>query len=317
MIGRRAVLAAGTSLFAMQSLAQTAQPPLIAWLRFNAPETPPGGIMRDALARHGLMDGRDYRLAMKHLGSDASQLPALARQSVEEGAAVIIAFGSGAIRAASAATRMTPIVGTGALVELGFVASRNRPGGNITGVDISAPALDLKKIEVLRDLMPEARTFTYILDPNVSPSAQADALRTAEMLGLRMEAIPVSNAASLEAAFAKAATLGSPVNVANGPFTAQHSQIVTDLVRRHGLVAICEWREMVERGCLASYGYETDAIYVLTAEHVQRILKGARPSELPVLSPTHFRLVINGRVARERGLVLPVSILARADEVIE
>jgi len=293
------------------------QAPLIVWLRSNAPEQPPGGVMREALARHGLVEDRDYRLVLKHSGGDNARFPALAAESVAEGAALLIAFGSAAVRAAVGQTQTIPIVGTGALVELGFAQSRNRPGGNVTGVDIAAPELDVKKFEVLKELLPEAQHITFIYDPTTSPTGRDRPDRMAASLGLSIRALPVTNLAELAAALAQAGEWGHPVNVGNSPLIAQNRPLVTDLVRRHRLAAICEWPVMAAMGCLASYGFTLEALNGHAADYAQRILRGAKPADLPIVSPTQFRFVINQRTAREIGLYIPLSVLARADEVIE
>ncbi|MBX9910558.1 MAG: ABC transporter substrate-binding protein [Beijerinckiaceae bacterium] len=316
-MNRRRLLAGAAALcLSPVALAQPAAPPLIGWLRTNAAEQPPGGSLRIALARHGLRDGRDYRLTLKNTGGDNARFPALARELVQERASLVIAFGSVAVRAMLAETKDIPVVGTGDLVSLGFAQSTARPGGNVTGVNISAPELDLKKLEVLRELLPSARSAAFVYDASVTPDDVAPRA-TAAKLGLMLDSHPVSNAAGIEAAFARAAGRVAAINVGNAPLLAQNRQFIVDLLRRHRLAGICEWREMAEAGCLASYGFVLDDLVGLAADYAARVLRGAKAGDLPIIAPTRLQLVINMKVARELGLTIPEAMLARADEVIE
>lgn len=318
MIRRREVLATAALLAVMGgAYAQSALPPLIVWLRTASGEQPPGGTMREALASHGLMDGRDYRLVLKNTGGDNARFKTLAQESVTEGASLIIAFGPAAARAAAATTRTIPIVASGAIVEHGLAMSRGRPGGNVTGVDISAPELDLKKIELLKELIPNSGRITFIHDPTIVAGDRDAPLRTAARLGVTLDISPVGNTNDIRAAVMRAVDTGGIVNFGNSPLISQNRQFITDLVRQHRIAAICEWREMAAAGCLASYGFELDALIGLVADQVQRILRGASSADLPIVTPTRFRFVVNLRVARDLGIEIPIALLARADEVIE
>lgn len=314
----RRLLLTGAAVLCLSptAFAQPAAPPLIGWLRTNAAEQPPGETLRRALARHGLQDGRDYRLTLKNTGGDNARFPALARELAQERAAIVVAFGALAARAVLEEAKDIPIVGTGDLVGFGLAQSLPRPGGNVTGVNILANELDLKKFEIMRELLPDARNAAFIYDASVTRDDAAPRL-TAGKLGLALEAYPVSNIAGLEAAFALAARSTSVLNVGNGPMIAQNRRIVVDQLRRHRLAGVCEWREMAEAGCLASYGFAYDDLVGLAAEYAARILRGAKPADLPITAPTKLQLVVNMRVARELGLTIPQAMLARADEVIE
>ncbi|MBX9910557.1 MAG: ABC transporter substrate-binding protein [Beijerinckiaceae bacterium] len=316
-MNRRRLLAGAAALcLSPAALAQPASPPLIGWLRTNAVEQPPGESLRRSLARHGLEEGRDYRLSLKNTGGDNALFPALARELAQERAAIVVAFGALAAQAVLAEAKDTPVVGTGDLVGFGLARSLPRPGGNVTGVNILANELDLKKFEILRELLPDARRAAFIYDASVTRDDVAPR-STAAKLGLALETYPVSNVSGLEVAFAQAA-IGAPVlNVGNGPMIAQNRQLVVDQLRRHRLAGVCEWREMAEAGCLASYGFAYDDLVGLAADYAARILRGAKPADLPITAPTRLQLVINMKVARELGLTIPEAMLARADEVIE
>lgn len=316
-MNRRRLLVGAVALgLSPAALAQPAAPPLIGWLRTNAAEQQPGESMRRALARHGLREGRDYRLSLKNTGGDNALFPALARELAQERAAIVVAFGALAARAVLAETKDTAIVGTGDLVGFGLARSLPRPGGNVTGVNILANELDLKKFEILRELLPDTRRAAFIYDASVTRDDAAPRA-TATKLGLTLQTYPVSNISGLEAAFALAAGGASALNVGNGPMIAQNRHIVVEQLHRHRLAGVCEWREMAEAGCLASYGFAYDDLVGLAADYAARILRGAKPADLPITAPTRLQLVINLKVARELGLTIPVTMLARADEVIE
>lgn len=272
--------------------------------------------MREALGRHGLIEGRDYRLVLKNTSGDNLRFPALAQESVAEGASLLVTFGVVATRAAREVTRSLPIVASGPLVDHGLAASRSRPGGNVTGVDVSAPEVDLKKIEFLKELLPGAQRIMFIHDPEAFARDRDAPLRIAKQLGVALDLEPVTNVDQIRSAGSRA-PIGGIVNFGNGPLTAQNPGVIAELIRTHRLAAICEYREMAEAGCLASYGFEFDALISLAAEQIYRVLRGAKPADLPVVTPTRFRLVINLRVARELGLEIPLALIARADEVIE
>jgi putative ABC transport system substrate-binding protein len=235
--------------------------------------------------------------------------------------AVITAGGSEALAAAKAATATIPIVfATGDdPVKLGFVASLNRPGGNITGVSFTNTDLVTKRLELLRDLLPKATTIAVFKNPN-SPGAeqQMRELQTAaRSVGQQILVLSTSNERDFEPAFATLVQkrVGALIVGGNALFT--NSRQVAALAARHAIPAIYDVREQVAAGGLMSYGASITDAYRQVGNYVGRILKGGKPADLPVMLPTKFELVINLKTAKTLGLAIPQSVLIRADEVIQ
>jgi putative ABC transport system substrate-binding protein len=302
--------------------------PIIGWItpataesyQQSAPGSPGPRLLRESLARHGLIDGKNIRLDMRLAEGRLDRLPELAEELVREGAAVILAYGEAAGRAAQAATKTIPIVCVGDdLVDSGLAAGLARPGSNMTGVSILATELDTKKIEVLRELLPDAKRFGVLNDPATSgrerPQKMAD---IAHRLGIELQTIDIHGPDDLEPAF-QALQMGrvEGVNIVS-------SAMLTGLRRRLGelslaakIPAICQFRNHVEVGCLASYGIRQVDLYGLSADQIARLLRGAQPADLPVIQPDKFELVISERTAKAMGITIPPMMLSRADEVIE
>lgn len=328
----RCVAAAAALWLCSVVLAQAQQPPaglpVIGWLSpataqsYSQPGrgNPGPHQLRAALAKHGLIDGKNIRIDMRLAEGKLDRLPALAEGLVRDGSSVILTFGEGAGRAAQAATETLPLVCVGDdLVDSGLAASLAKPGRNITGVSILATELDAKRIEVLKELLPDAKRFGVLNDPATSgpyrPQAMAEIARH---LGVELQTIDIHGPDDLAPAFQAFAAGGAEgVNIVSSP-------MLTSLRLRHGELslaaktpAICQFRSMVEAGCLASYGITIEDLYALSADQIARILKGAKPADLPVQQPTKFELVISLKTAKDFGLTVPPAMLNRADEVIE
>ena len=171
------------------------------------------------------------------------------------------------------------------------------PGGNVTGVHIRNAELDVKKLEVLKELLPTSRHIGVLSDANTPQPAMDDAARA---LGFELTTVVVKDPTEFGAAFetfAKASV--NAVNISSTTLLSSYRLGLAPLLRRHSIPAICEWREMAASGCLASYGVTQKEMYTLIADQVDRILKGAKPADLPIVEPTRFELVINKAVARE------------------
>jgi putative ABC transport system substrate-binding protein len=318
MIGRRGLLAGlGSIIAAGDAWAQTSSPPLVIWMRSNAPERPPGENMRQALARHGLSDGRDYKLMLLNSDGSSGRFTALALEAVAAQPALVVAFGTAATRAIIAASSTIPIVGSGDLVGFGLADSIARPGGNVTGVNTQAPELDLKKFEIISELLPRARRVAWIYDPTSRASSLDTPANVSSSLGLELVALPVNNTDDIRKAFAEIAGRVAAVNVSNAPLLSQNRLLIVELLHQHQLPGVCEWREMAEAGCLASYGFVYDDLMSIAADYTARILRGVRPAELPIVSMNRVQYVVNQRVAKELDVTIPLAALARADEVIE
>ena len=194
-----------------------------------------------------------------------------------------------------------------------------RPGGNTTGVSILATELDAKKLEILKEIVPAARHFGLLRDPASSYPARLDAIAdVARALGVALQTVDVHSPADFAAAFGSFQTGGAEaIDILASPMLANFQQELGRLSLEYKLPAICQFREMVEAGCLASYGVKRPEMYALLAGFVDKMLRGARPGETVAQQPVALELVINRTTAREIGIEITPAILARADEVIE
>ena len=293
--------------------------PLIGWLRVASPDPFPGQPLAQALTRHGLVEGRDYRLEVRLALGDIARMPTLATELVKERPRIIVTFGPDATRAAMAATSTIPIVAASAFVEEGLASSLARPKGNLTGVNMLVTELAPKNLEVLKEILPQVRHVAVLNDASTKiPGRPAAMIAAAEALGFELTTVNVKSPDEFETAFMAFKKAGATALVVNSStlFAAMRSQI-GELARKHQLPALCQWRAMVEAGCLASYGFPLDELFELTAEQVAKVLRGARPEDLPIVQPRRFELVVNLKVATALGLAIPPPILIRADEVIE
>jgi ABC-type uncharacterized transport system substrate-binding protein len=250
------------------------------------------------------------------------QVPTLTAGLVGKGAAVIVVGGTATALAVKAATARVPIVFVTAddPIDVGLVTSLNRPSGNITGVGMVSAELRPKMLQLLRELVPQIKSVSMLVNPNNSSILlQArEARATANNLGLEMRLIEARTPDEIEFVFASLPHQQRlAMLVASDPFlTAQHQQIV-DLAARFSIPAIYPWREYTVAGGLISYGSDSLDGYRQAALSAAKILRGARPADLPVQLPTRYQLVINLKTAKAPGLTIPSTLLTIADEVIE
>jgi putative tryptophan/tyrosine transport system substrate-binding protein len=311
-----AALVTGLPVFAQQ---RPAELPIVGYLRLLPPVLLPDQ-MREQLTKRGLIDGQTVRIVQRDAGGKAERLPELALAMVREGATVIIAVGIPAARAVQAATTSIPIVTTVDFVGEKLVASLSRPEGNMTGVSPLLGEIEAKKLDLLHQLLPEAKRFGVLNDGNNREPGRIRLVNEAAVkLGLQLTWVDVITAADLEPAFQSFQREGATtVLVNNSSLLAVLLQPrIAELTAKYRLPLMCEWRSMVEAGCLASYGTTLAEMYGIVAYQVDRILKGAKPADLPIQQPTKFELVVNGRTAKAFGLALTPAVLLRADEVIE
>ena len=324
---REFIALAGGTAAAWPLAARAQQPamPVVGFLSIASLDGIPQFIaaFRQGLKQAGFIEGQN--VAIEFLGADnqSDRLPALAADLVRREVAVIFAVGTSApALAAKAATTTIPIVfaGGGDAVEVGLVASMNRPGGNITGVTFLNEVLGAKRLELLHEMAPKAAKFAFLVNPNSSTtelgvrSTQA----AARTLGIGLDVFRASNDSEIAAAFATIAQQRPDALVVNADpyFTSRREQILP-LVAHLAIPSIHSPRDWVVSGALMSYGTDTDDSYRQAGIYAGRILKGEKPADLPVLQPTKFELVINLKTAKALGLEVPANLLALADEVIE
>jgi putative tryptophan/tyrosine transport system substrate-binding protein len=260
----------------------------------------------------------EYRWAEGHY----DRLPALAANLVASKVDLIVAFGGiPAALAAKSATSTIPIVfSVGDPVDLGLVASLARPGGNLTGVSTMAPELSPKRLELLSELVPQARVIALLVNPNNSNTERiiGDMQEAARAKGVQLPILKARTESEIDAAFAALVQLEAGALVVGGdPFFGNWREQLVALAARHGVPAIYQWRDFAESGGLISYGSSLAASFREVGIYAGKILKGGKPADLPVQQPTTFELVINLNTAKALGLTIPQTILLRADEVIE
>jgi len=278
--------------------------------------------LREGLGEEGFVQGHNVSIDQRWADNRLDQLPMLAGELVNLPVAAIVC-NSLAVPAAKAATSAIPIVFVSGddPVKAGFVGSLNRPEGNLTGVTFfGGSQLGAKRMELLRDLVPDATTVAVLSDPNYAAieSELADIEAAGRALGRRVVVVKAATEADFETVFVQMVQAGTgAVLIGGGPFFGSKRRLLAALALRHKLPSIFDLRESVVDGGLMSYAASIRAAYRQSGLYVGKILKGTKPSELPVLQPTKFELVINLATAKALGLNVPPTLLARADEVIE
>jgi putative ABC transport system substrate-binding protein len=278
--------------------------------------------LRDGLADEGYVEGRSVAIDYRWADGRYERLPALARALVERKVALIAATaGVAAVRAARDATRTIPIVFTlgNDPVALGIVPSLARPGGNVTGAVLFAISLMSKRLELLHTLLPQAKAFAVL----VNPQAQAvdvyvrETQAAAQALGVALQVLHARSEADLHDMFSAAKSRrAAGVVVSPEPFFDTQRERIVDLARSHALPAIFGFREYAAAGGLMSYGPSLPWGYRQAGVYAGRVLNGVRVGDLPIVQPTRFELVLNLRTAAALGLAVPQTLRVRADEVI-
>ena len=278
---------------------------------------------RQGLQEAGYAEGRDVVIEYRWAEGRHDRLPGLAADLVRRRVALIAAIsGTPAAAAAKAATKAIPIVfaNGGDPIRSGLVSSLNRPAGNITGVTFLTTELPGKRLDLVHEVLPTAHVVGYLLKPN-NPAMEAEtanARAAARSIGLQLQVLEADSERAIDAAFTTLAQRrADALLVGSDPFFGDSASQLVELAARHALPTIYFAREFVEAGGLMSYGsVQTDA-YRQAGVYAGRILKGAKPADLPVLQPTRFEVVINLKTAKALGLTMPPSVLVRADQIIE
>jgi putative ABC transport system substrate-binding protein len=317
-------LLGGAAAWPHAARAQQSPLPTIGFLSSQSAEgfVEPLRGFRQGLKDTGFADGDNVTVDYRWAENQPARLPALAAELVRRRVAVIVALGSAAALEAKRATTRTSIifvVGNDP-VRLGLVAGIARPGGNVTGIHFFTAELVAKRLELLRELVPETERVAVLVNPAepISEPALRDVQAAARSMGLQVQIFKATTAGEINAAFADLAReRPQSLFVGPGPFFASRRVQFAQLAARHAIPAIYAQSGFVQVGGLISYGANNTEAWRQAALYIGSVLKGTKPADLPVVQLNKFELVINAETARMLGLSLPPSLIARADEVIE
>jgi ABC-type uncharacterized transport system substrate-binding protein len=307
--------------------ARAQQPlPVIGFLSNASPEFYEIRLLafRRGLAETGFVEGQNVAIEYRWAGGDNDRLPSLAAELVRRPVAVLIsAGGTPAAIIAKAATPTIPIVFSVAAnpVSIGLVSRLNQPGGNLTGVTNQNIEIGPKRLEVLRELLPAATTVAILVNPTSRGASELflqDLTPAARTIGMQLRLLQASTDADLESAFSSLAELRADALVVSPDvFFNTRSEQLAALSLRHKIPSIYQYRRFAAAGGLVSYGSDETESYRMVGIYVGRILKGDKPGDLPVQQATKVELIVNLKTARALGITVPLSLLGRADEVIE
>jgi putative ABC transport system substrate-binding protein len=319
-----ALLGGAAAAWPLAARAQQAAVPMIGYLSIGSPESDAARLtgLRQGLNETGYVEGRDLVIEYRWAGNQPDRLPMLAAHLVQARVAAIVTPGLPPTLAAKAATITIPILfAVGAdPVQVGLVASLNRPGGNLTGFNQFNSELGAKGLALLHELVPNTPTIAFLENPNnpIDQLIERDVLVAARVIGLQIQTLKASTIREIDAAFeslVKART--GALLVGNDVFLNGQIEQIIALAARHAIPAMHSSREFVLAGGLISYGASLTDTYRQVGLYAGRILKGVKPADLPVIQSTKLGLVINLKTAKTLGLTIPPGMLAIADEVIE
>ena len=301
---------------------QTGRAPWIGFLGNGNPNlsSPSVQAFRQGLRELGWIEGQNITIEYRWADGNMDRHPALAAELVKLPVDVLVTVGSPAVRAARQATSTIPIVAAimSDPVGLGFAASLARPGGNVSGLSNQFEELVAKQLQIFKEVVPKAARVAMLAHPEMSPSVRAAAEAAARALGLDARVFEIRDVANLDVAFRAAKTeRADGAHVLPSPFFHRHRARLAELAAKHGVPLIGDSREYVQDGGLMSYGPNFPGMHHRAAAYVDKILKGAKPGDLPIEQPTRFEFVINLKTAKALGLTIPQTVLLRADEVIQ
>ena len=324
---RRTFIAAlgGAVAWPVMARAQQAALPVVGFVNVASRkgyERPLSAFLK-GLSEAGYVDGQNVAIEYRWADGQSDRLPAMVADLVHDGVAVIAATSTPAALAAKAATATIPIVFEmgGDSIRLGLVPSLNRPGGNVTGVTQLNVEVAPKRLELLHELLPAATVMAMLINPAnpaIAEPQSKEMLSAAHTLGLELEVVNASTERDFDEAFAKLRRLRAGGLVIGGdPFFISRNDQLAALTVRHAVPAIFDFREFAAAGGLMSYGGSLPEAYHLAGVYTGRTLKGEKPADLPVQQSTKVELVVNLKTAKALGISFPLSLLGRADEVIE
>jgi putative tryptophan/tyrosine transport system substrate-binding protein len=321
---RREFISLLGSAAAVWPVAAHAQQPAMPVIGMLWPgQTPPGSPRMEsftqALRQLGFVEGQNVSIELRYARGGPQQLPELAAELVRIKVDVLVAFGDLTPKIAQQATETIPIVAIcDDIVGAGIVASLSRPGTNTTGLTIMAPELSAKRLEVLQEMVPRMLRVAALWDPTTGASQVETTERAARSLNLSVQVVEVRARNDIIDGFRAAQSNHTDaVNVFNSPVLSSLYREIIDLSAEHRLPTMYQWMEHVEAGGLLSYGVNLTAMWRQAGTIVVKVLKGAKPADLPVEQPTKFELAVNARTAKALGIPIPPSVLVRADDVFE
>jgi ABC-type uncharacterized transport system substrate-binding protein len=322
---RREFIAVLGGMVAAWPLAVRAQKslPRIGWLVFGDAKKlgPVDQSLKDALAQAGLLDGRNIEIVFRYANGRSDRLAELSAELIAQKPNLLLAVGGAVVMPLFEASKGgVPIVGgvSDSPMRAGIAVSLARPGKNFTGVTFLTDEMAAKRIELLKEVAPNAKRVAVVFNPQHFDDEVTFARRGAESLGIELTTHPIDSVADLDAAFHGASASGADSLLV---ISSQLTGIVADKIAQYGqehrLPVIASWREFVASGALLSYGPSRIFEAKRLAGYVQKVLNGEKPADLPIEQPVKFELVINLKTAKALGLTVPPSLLGRADEVIE
>ncbi len=320
-----ALVTLGAAAGPLDALAQQPTMPLIGYLSARSPDDSAHLVaaFRRGLGEGGFVEGKNLMIEYRWARGQYDRLPALATELVRRPLAVLVSTGGEpAALAAKAVTSTIPIVFSigGDPIKLGLVSSYNRPGGNASGINILTNTLEAKRLGLLHELVPQAATIGFLVNSNNPPAENQlrDAEVAAHILGLRLDVLRASTDREIDAAFKIIVQrrILALAQAADPFFDTRREKLVT-LAARHAVPTMYHFREYAAAGGLVSYGIDLPDAYRQVGVYAARILKGAKPADLPVMQPTKFELIINLKTAKALGIKFPQSVLSQADEVIQ
>src|SRR5262245_3566938 len=299
-------------------------PPIVGFLAPGTEQAsqPAAEAFRSGLSALGYVEGQNIRILYRFAEGRAERVSDLTTELVSRGVKVIVTAGTTAIRAAHNAAPTTPIVSSGSAdpVAMGWAQSLARPGGMITGMSIMGSELLVKRLDLLRQVRPQATVFAYLLNaanPG-NPIFISEVKDAADQMGVKVHVFEVKEIAELVGAFRRMTSLGAQgLLIIEDPLFSSNASTIGELALQHQIPLVSGNRDLPAAGGLLAYAFNYIALVKRSTSYVDRILKGETPGDLPIEQATEFMLIINLKTAKALGLTMPPTLLSRADEVIE